>query len=126
MSMFDSRDIEEYRSQKAPEGLLERILADSKANQPKQTQDRSQKKARVIGKNAWFRSVSAVAACFIFAVTLSCLFRNEPSDFYISVGGENLDKAGETVYVKDKPSMLVRTTDEPMGIPIVIRAKEAQ
>lgn len=111
--MFDSKDIERYQSQKAPEGLYDRILADAP----------TVKKARVIESRAFVRSVSSIAACFIFAVALSFMLRNGPSELYISVDGTALREAGETMYVSVAPSMLARTTDAPAGIPIEIRAK---
>lgn len=94
---------------------MEKILAD--ANAPK--------RARVIGKGAFYRSASAIAACFIFAVALSFMLRSEPSEFYINVGGESLRRAGESVAVGDMPTMFGRQAELPMGIPFVIEATEA-
>ncbi len=111
--MFDSKDIERYQSQKAPEGLYDRILADAP----------TVKKARVIESRAFVRSISSIAACFIFAVALTFMLRNNPSELYISVDGTALREAGETMYVSVAPSMLARTAEAPAGIPIEIRAK---
>lgn len=115
--MFDSKDIEKYRETKAPEGLFERILAD--AHEPK--------RARVIGKGAFVRSASAIAACFIMVVTFSFLFGSGSSDVYINVSGERLDRAGESVSVGEMPMpmALARLTDEPLGISFKVGAKGA-
>lgn len=105
--MFDSRDIEKYRSVKAPEGLMEKILAD--AGEPK-------KQARVIGKGAFVRSASAIAACFLMVITLTLMLGREPSELYISVGGESLDRTGESLSIGEMPALLSRVSDAPMGI----------
>lgn len=115
--MFDSRDIEKYRSVKAPEGLMDKILADAGAPKEKKT-------ARVIGKGAFYRSASAIAACFIFAVALSFMLRSEPSELYINVGGESLSRAGESVLVGDMPMALGRQAELPMGIPFEIECAD--
>jgi hypothetical protein len=111
--MFDSGDIERYRSQKAPDGLYDRILADAP----------TRKKARLLESRAFVRSVSSVAACFIFAVALTFMLRNTPSEVYISVSGTDLREAGETAYVSVTPSVLARTAEAPAGIPVEIRSK---
>ena len=103
--MFDSKDIEKYRSVKAPQGLFERISAETSA--PK-------KKARVIGNVAFMRSMSAIAACFIMVVALTFMLGRESSDLYIRVGGEAL-KADSELSV-DAPALLSRVAEEPMGI----------
>lgn len=110
--MFDSKDIERYQSQKAPDGLYDRILADAP----------TAKKARLLESRAFVRSVSSIAACFIFVVALTFMFRSNPSELYISVDGTDLRVAGETMYVSVAPSVLARTTEAPAGIPIEIRA----
>ena len=103
--MFDSKDIEKYRSVKAPEGLFERIAVE--AGEPK-------KKARVIGTNAFVRTASAIAACFLMVMTVTFLLRDMPSDLYISVNGEVL--SAETEMIVAAPALLSRVADEPMGI----------
>lgn len=114
--MFDSKDIERYRSQKAPDGLYDRILADAGESKAK--------KARVLDSRAWVRSVSSIAACFIFAVALTFMLRNTPTELYISVSGTDLREAGETAYVSVAPSVLARTAEAPAGIPIEIRSND--
>lgn len=114
--MFDSGDIERYQSQKVPDGLYDRILADAGNVQ-------TNKKARVLRSTAFVRSASSIAACFIFAVALTFMLRNSPSELYINVDGTALRQAGETMYVDVAPSMLARTAEAPAGIPIEIRAK---
>lgn len=103
--MFDSKDIENYRSVKAPDGLFERIAAEASA--PK-------KKARVIETNRFLRSASAIAACFLMVLTVTFLLRDTPSDLYISVGGEVL--SAETEMSVTAPALLSRVAEEPMGI----------
>lgn len=111
--MFDQKDIERYQSQKAPDGLYDRILADAPMV----------KKARVLESRAFVRSVSSIAACFVFAVVLSFMLRSGPSEFYINVDGTDLRLAGETAYASVAPTVLARTADAPCGIPIEIHAK---
>lgn len=112
--MFDSKDIEMYRSVKAPEGLFERIA--SEASAPKKT-------ARVIETNRFLRSASAIAACFLLVLTLTFTPGRE-SDLYICVGGEALSRAGETMKVGDMPATLGRLAEAPMGIPFTVEASE--
>ena len=112
--MFDSKDIEKYRSVKAPEGLFERIAQDASA--PKKT-------ARVIETNRFLRSASAIAACFLLVMTLTFALGRE-SDLYICVGGEELSRAGETMKVGDVPATLARLAEAPMGIPFTVSASE--
>ncbi len=118
MIMFDSRDIEKYRSVKAPEGLMEKILADAEAPKEK-------KQARVIGKSAFYRAASAIAACFVLVFTLSFMLRGNESDLYVSVGGESLSRAGESVALSDLPMPLGRLMESPMGIPFVIEGADS-
>ena len=113
--MFDSKDIETYRSVKAPEGLFDRIATDASA--PK-------KKARVFENVRFMRSASAIAACFLLVMTLTFMLGRETSDLYICVGGESLRQAGETMKVGDAPTPLARIAEEPMGIPFEIGAKK--
>ncbi len=103
--MFDSKDIEKYRSVKAPDGLFERIAKE--ASEPKKT-------ARVIGRNAFVRAASAVAACFLMVMTVTFLLRDMPGDLYISVEGEAL--SAETGMSVNAPALLSRSSEEPMGI----------
>ncbi|MBE6662660.1 MAG: DUF3379 domain-containing protein [Ruminococcaceae bacterium] len=105
--MFDSKDIEKYHSVKAPDGLWERIAAEAEA--PK-------RRARAIGTNRFVRSASAIAACFIMVVTLSFMLLRDPSELYINVGGESLDRAGESFAMGEMPMALSRATEAPMGI----------
>ncbi len=107
--MFDSKDIEKYRSVKAPEGLMEKILADAGAPHEKKT-------ARVVLTNRFVRSASAIAACFIMVVTLSFMLLRDPSELYINVGGESLDRAGESFAMGEMPMALSRGAEEPTGI----------
>lgn len=113
--MFDSKDIEAYQNIKAPQGLFERIATEASA--PK-------KKARVIENVAFMRSLSAIAACFLLVITLTFTLGREVSDLYICVGGEDLRVAGETMKVGQMPTPLARLTEEPMGIPFEIGAKD--
>jgi len=115
--MFDSRDIEKYRSVKAPEGLMEKILAD--AESPKK------KTARVIGNGAFYRAASAIAACFVLVFTLSIMLRGNESELYVSIGGESLRRAGESVALCDLPMPLGRLAESPMGIPMVIEGADS-
>ncbi len=105
--MFDSKDIEKYRSIKAPQGLFERIAAEA---------DASPKKARVIGNVAFLRSASAIAACLLLVVTMTFMLGREPSDLYICVSGEALRAESESVLSVDTPALLSRVSEEPMGI----------
>ena len=114
--MFDSKDIEAYRNIKAPRGLYERIAAEASA--PK-------KKARVIENVAFMRSASMIAACFLLVITLTFTLGREASDLYICVGGEDIRVAGETMKVGQTPTPLARLTEEPMGIPFEIGAKNS-
>lgn len=113
--MFDSKDIETYRSVKAPEGLFERIAQDASA--PKKT-------ARVIETNRFLRSASAIAACFLLVMTLTFTLGRDASDLYICVGGEELSRAGETMKVGETPAPLARLAEAPMGIPFTVSANE--
>lgn len=116
--MFDSRDIEKYRSVKAPDGLMEKIFADANVPQEK-------KKARVIGSGAFYRTASAIAACFVLVFTITVMMRESQSDLYVSVGGESLRRAGESVVLSDLPMPLGRLAESPMGIPFVMEGADS-
>ena len=107
--MFDSKDIAKYRSVKAPEGLMEKILADAGTSTEK-------KKARVLLSDRFVRSASAIAACFVMVITLSFMLLRDSSELYIRVGGESLDRAGESFAMSEMPMALSRAAEEPMGI----------
>lgn len=113
--MFDSRDIEKYRSVKAPEGLKEKILQKAEGK----------KKARIIGNGAFVRRATVIAACFLMVATFTLMLREKPSDFYISVGGEELRRGGESIVLGDMPATMTRLANAPMGLPLVIEGKES-
>ncbi|MBO5306013.1 MAG: hypothetical protein J6B12_04545 [Clostridia bacterium] len=97
---------------------MERILADTDAPKEK-------KRARVIGSGAFTRAASAIAACFVLVFTISFMLRGNGSEFYVSVGGESLRRAGESVALGDLPMPLGRLAESPMGIPFQIEGEDA-
>ncbi len=120
--MFDSRDIEKYKAEKAPDTLREWIFADADALADKK--ERSPKKAKILG-GAFTRTASAFAACFLIAVAMIFALRPGNSEFYIRVNGERLDRSGEGVAVHDVAIVYARDVDTPAGIPVEIEGKES-
>ena len=117
--MFDQKEIEAYRSIKAPSALKNRITADCEA-------ERTRGKRNIGGAfptQGLLRSLSAVAACFVLAVAIFSLTRMNTEFVTLSYEGTTLTDAKTVVSQPAVLSDSMAREITPMGIRLAFDTK---
>lgn len=117
--MFEQKEIQAYRSIKAPSELKNRITADCEAEHVRGTR----KIGGAFPMHGFVRSLSAVAACFVLAVAIFSLTRMNTEFVTLSYEGTTLTGAKTVV---GKPATLSDSMAReitPMGIRLAFDTK---
>ena len=117
--MFEQKEIQAYRSIKAPSELKNRITADCEAENVRGIR----KIGGAFPMHGFVRSLSAVAACFVFAVTIFSLTRMNTGFVTLSYEGTKVTTEGIAVSAPTAFADSMAREITPSGIELAFDVK---